>query len=256
MSKTVHSAIYRGRLRHRRYRPRVHDFAYRLFLVYLDLDELPHLFAQPWWRRYARAGVIGFCRGDYLGDAGQPLADAVRALVERRTGRRPHGPIRMLTHLRQFGYCFNPVTFYYCFDPSERLDVIVAEVTNTPWGERHAYVLDAAHHRGPGDALRHRFRKAFHVSPFMSMDHEYRWCFTRPRRALVVHMESHDTGGCVFDATLTVRRRELSHAGLARTLLTHPCMSMKVTAGIHLQAARLWWKGVPFVPHPKHTASQ
>ncbi len=180
------------------------------------------------------------------------MADAVRALVAERTGLRSSGPIRMLTHLRQFGYCFNPVTFYYCFDHADRLETVVAEVTNTPWGERHAYVLDAARGSGSAERKRYRFPKTFHVSPFMGMDCDYVWRLTVPGSELVVHMENHTAAGRLFDATLTLRRRALSSAALARTLVEHPFMTTRVAGAIYLQAARLWLKRTPFFPHPKH----
>jgi hypothetical protein len=252
MTTTLRSAIYTGRLRHRRYGPRPHAFSYRLFMMYLDLDELPHLLTRPWLRRYAQAGVLGFRRADYLGDPEVPLADAVRAVLARRIGLQSTGPIRLLTHLRQFGYCFNPVSFYYCFDDTERLEAVVAEVTNTPWSERHAYVLDAADNRGSPAKQRYRFRKAFHVSPFMGMDFDYDWRMTVPGPALLVHMENHTPAGLSFDATLALRRRELSAAALARTLVQHPFMTARVAGAIYLQAARLWLKRIPFVPHPGH----
>jgi DUF1365 family protein len=251
MTTALRSAIYVGRLRHRRYEPRLHTFSYRLFMMYLDLDELPRLLALPWVRRYARAGVIGFRRADYLGDPGVPLAEAVRAVLARRIGLRSTGPIRLLSHFRQFGYCFNPVSFYYCFDHAERLEAVVAEVTNTPWGERHAYVLDAAHNLGTSAKQRYRFRKAFHVSPFMAMNFAYDWRLTVPGPALLAHMENHTPAGRSFDATLALRRRELSGAALARTLAGHPFMPVRVAGAIYLQAARLWLKRIPFVPHPR-----
>ena len=245
------SAVYTGRVRHRRHAPRPHAFEYRLFHLYLDLDELPRLFEGRRLWRYEAPGVATFRRADYLGDPAVPLADAVRDLVAARLGRRPLGPIRLLTHLRYFGFCFNPVSLYYCFDRAGRdLDAIVAEVTNTPWNERHAYVLDAARGRHRGQSRRFRFEKAFHVSPFIGMDCAYDWRFTLPGQRLVVHMENHTPAGRLFDATLILRRRELSTATLARLLVAYPPITAKVMAAIYIQAARLWIKRTPFFPHP------
>ena len=207
---TAASAIYVGRVRHRRFAPRPHAFAYRLFMMYLDLDELPELFAGRWLWRHERRGLAAFHRADYLGDPRQPLSDAVRDLVAARTGRRPRGPVRMLTHLRYAGYAFNPVTFYYCWDGADAAPAaIVAEITNTPWGERHAYVLSANASTGAASTLRFGFAKRFHVSPFMPMDHEYEWRFTRPGRRLAVHMRNRRARQCVFDASLVLERRPL-----------------------------------------------
>ena len=163
------SCIYEGVIRHRRLEPR-REFRHRLALAYLDLEELPRLLGGRLVSR--RPGLVRFRRRDYLGDPALPLDGAVRELVTERTGERPTGPIRLLTHPRSFGHCFNPVSFYYCFDPAdERLQAVVAEVTNTPWGERHAYVLGAGD--ASGSVLNAQFEKAMHVSPFMGMDHRY-----------------------------------------------------------------------------------
>jgi DUF1365 family protein len=144
-----------------------HAFGYGLFMAYLDLAELDEVFAGRWLWSTSRPALARFRRGDHLGDGGAPLDAAVRSLVEGETGERPAGPIRLLTQLAYLGYCFNPVSFYYCFDAAgERVVTIVAEVNNTPWGERHCYVLDA---RG-GAGLAFAPRKALHVSPFMPMD--------------------------------------------------------------------------------------
>lgn len=231
--------------------PRRHEFTYALFLMYIDLDELPKLFAGRWFWSNERTNVATFRRSDYYGDPSRPLADCVRSLVEARLGRRPAGPIRLLTHLRYFGACFNPVSFYFCFAPDGvTTEAIVAEVSNTPWGERHCYVLDA---RAGGDSNgKHSFhlRKSFHVSPFMPMDVDYAWRFVLSGKRLVIHMDNLRSGAKFFDATMTLERREIGTRTLSATLLRHPLMSLKVVAAIYFEAARLAIKRVPFFAHP------
>ena len=158
------SAIYAGRVRHRRMRPVPHAFHNRLFMMYLDLDELDVVFDGRWFWSTRRAAPARFRREHHLGDPERPLADCVRDLVTAESGQRPAGPIRLLTHLQYFGYCFNPVSFYYCFDEEDRrVETIVAEVNNTPWGERHCYVLPMSEDLGRGGHHRFQARKAMHV---------------------------------------------------------------------------------------------
>lgn len=245
----MNSCVYRGRIRHRRTSPVRNEFEYSMFMLYLDLGELPTIFDGHWLWSARRPALAWFRRADYLGNPAIPLDRAVRDLVEFHRGKRPAGPIRLLTHPRYFGYIQNPVSFYYCYDASgNALETIVAEITNTPWGERHQYVLPAA----PG-AIRHRFQhaKQFHVSPFMPMDHDYDWRFSTPDRALTVHMTNLEGGQPVFDATLALRREPLTRASLSSCLLGYPWMTAAVVAGIYWQALRLKIKGAPFYPHPK-----
>ena len=189
------SCLYEGTIRHRRLDPH-REFSHRLALAYLDLDELPGLLDGRLVS--GRPGLVRFCRRDYLGDPAVPLKRAVRDVVEEQTGTRPEGPIRLLTQLRSFGHCFNPVSFYYCFEPGgERVQALLAEVTNTPWGERHAYALDKAM---PGSTLvTGSFDKRLHVSPFMSMDHVYRARATTPGETLSVQIENHQDDVKVFE---------------------------------------------------------
>jgi DUF1365 family protein len=254
------SAIYRGTVQHRRMQPKPHQFQYSMFMLYLDLDELPELFDQSRWysaRPFSRnhPALARFRRKDHLGDANLPLSHCVRDLVQQHTGSRPCGPIRLLTQLRYFGYGFNPVSFYYCFDKDDtRLENVVAEVNNTPWGEQHCYVLGAASDIGSSGvhARVHHWQQAkcMHVSPFMPMDMHYDFRLSEPGEMLTVYMQNRHNGALVFDAGLQLRRQPVSAASLRNALLRFPLMSLQVICAIHWQALRLWLKGVPVYTHP------
>ena len=247
------SAIYEGHIRHRRFAPVKNEFRYRLFLMYLDLSELEQVFAlHPFWS-HDRPNIAWFRRADHFGDPRVALDRAVRELVLSRTGRVPAGPVRLLCHLRYFGHCLNPASFYYCWDASDRrVEAIVVEIHNTPWRERHTYVLDRRRNEHPlPDWRRHRFVKEFHVSPFIDMDIAYDWRFREPGEMLNVHMIDLHHGRRIFDASLDVRRREITRRSLGRVLVHYPLMTVKVLAMIYWQALRLTRKGAPFYPHPR-----
>ncbi len=252
----LHSAVYEGVVRHRRHRPVVHAFEYRVAQLWLDLDELDRVFEGRWLWSSRRAAPARFRREDFLGPPDVPLADAVRARVHDALGRTPDGPVRLLAHLRYFGFVFNPVSFYYCYRADgSTLDTVVAEITNTPWKERHAYVLPVAGAERHGRALAWEFDKRFHVSPFMAMDRRYRWRLTPPADDLHVHMDVLAGGARDFDATMTLQRRPLASASLARVLWRYPAMTAQVVAAIHWQALRLWLKRTPVHDHPRLTGA-
>jgi DUF1365 family protein len=241
------SAIYTGRVRHVRRSPAEHMFSVPLYLLYLDLAEIDRVFDGTSFWSATRPALGRFRRGDFHGDPNRPLDEAVRDLVAQRTGSRPRGDIRLLANVQTFGVAFNPAAFYYCFDEAGELEHVVTEITNTPWKERHTYVVGRGGEPGTPAAT---FDKAFHVSPFMDMDLTYRWRFTTPDRTLNVRMENLADGERFFAATLSMERRALTPRALDRLLVRYPFMSAQVIAGIHFHALRLWMKRCPFYPHP------
>ena len=250
-SSLLHSAIYTGWVQHRREQPHAHAFRYRVAMLYLDLDEIEHVFDGRMLWSNERSNLAAFHRDDYLGPIDIPLHEAVRLRVFGATQVYPRGPIRLLTHPRYFGYVFNPVSFYYCYaEDGQTLQAIVAEITNTPWRERHAYVLQIANAQIHGRALHWHFAKRFHVSPFMPMDCDYAWALTPPGADLLVHMKVLRQGQHQFDASLKLQRQALDGRGLARVLLRYPAMTMKVILAIHWQALLIFLRRNPVHDHP------
>jgi DUF1365 family protein len=247
------SAIYEGTIRHRRFETRANEFRHPVTFAYLDLDELPALLGGRLVR--PRPGLVRVRRRDLLGGTAErplPVAGAVRELVAERTGAEPPaGPVRVLTHPRVFGACFNPVSFYYCFTPGERLEAVVAEVTNTPWGERHAYVVQRS---GDEVVLGGEHEKALHVSPFMDMDQRYEWRVPPPGPTLSVHIENRRAEEKTFDATLALERRPLTSAALNRFVARYPAGTLRFVALIYGHALGLRLKGVSVHRHPRARA--
>ncbi len=247
------SCLYTGVLRHRRHLPRPHRFRYRVFMPFLRLDELPALFdGVPLWS--ARRPAPGwFRRADFLGDPARDLEDEVRRRILEETGRQHTGPIYLLANLRYFGLQMNPLCCYYCYaEDGTTLEYLVAEVTNTPWNERHSYVMQAS---ADGGTLRSDFDKNFHVSPFNPMAMRYQWRSNTPGDRLAIHLANSTDEGTVFDATLALRAEPLTAGNLNRMLLRYPLMTAKVAAAIYWQALRLFIKRMPLYPHPKTGSS-
>jgi DUF1365 family protein len=250
----MESCLYQGWVTHRRQADVHHAFRFPLAMLYLDLDELDTVFAGRWCWSTRGPALAWVRRADHLGAADVPLAEAVRRLVALRTGTRPDGPIRLLTHPRYAGYVFNPLSLFYCFDAAgARIETVVADVTNTPWGERHQYVLSADEGEASMEA---RHAKAFHVSPFLPMALDYHWRIGRPGPSLGVGIAARAHGASAstapaFRATLALRRRPIDGSTLAGVLTRFPAQTAQVVAGIYWQALRLWWRGAAIHTHPR-----
>ncbi len=248
----MESRIYTGHVDHQRMAPVGNEFSYSLFFLYLDLTELETVFANRWLWSIERPNWASFRRTDHFRPGVQPLDPAVRDEVQRQIGFRPGGPIRLLTHLRYLGYCFNPISIYYCFaGDGSSLESILVEIHNTPWGEEYLRAFDTRSGTEDGEWHSYRLDKEFHVSPFMPMEMGYDWRFTAPGEHLAVKMASLQQDTQIFSASLHLQKQELNGANLARTLLRWPFMTAKVISAIYWQALRLKRKGVPFCPHPE-----
>jgi hypothetical protein len=240
----IDSGLFVGTLRHRRFTPVEHAFTYPLFMALLDIDRVPELMRVSALTSVNRWNWASFDDRDHLGDPSRPLRERLVVDAARHGIELPAGRIFLLTHLRYLGYCFNPVSFFYCFDPAEQLQVILAEVSNTFGGSHHYWLRPDPASR----TFRAAATKSLYVSPFMPIDMEYAFAFTPPAGSLVAHMATLKSGSVCLDATLSLERRPWNAAEIRRALMRHPAMTAKVMADIHWQALKLWWKGVPVVP--------
>jgi DUF1365 family protein len=248
----MHSCIYEGVVTHRRHKPVVHQFQYRLFMVYLDLGELPLLVGPGGLIADSKFASSSFLRGDHLFNRFQPLETEIRDIVLEQSGTKPEGPIRLLTQLRYFSTYFSPLNLFYVYDEQdEHVEYIVAEVSNTPWKERHCYVLWEGNRTCEATELDFSHPKQFHVSPFMEMDLEYRWQLNNPGTFLSVQLENFKDSKELFSARMQLKRRVLDRQQLRRMAFRYPLMSLQIIIAIYYQALKIWWKKCPVYPHPK-----
>jgi uncharacterized protein len=249
------AGLYTGTLRHRRFRPRKHEFTYKLFMAWLDIDRIPELMARLPWTSYNRFNWASFEERDHFGDPRLSLRERVARDAGAHHVPLPDGPIFLLTHLRYLGYCFNPISFYFCYDRGGRLDTILAEVNST-FGESRNYWLCPQNRQPSPNSWHYRCPKTMHVSPFMEMNLDYEFVLSEPAGKLVAHMntlERRASSGLpqpLFDATLTLEHEPLTTRNLGLALLRHPWMTLNVIGAIHWQALRLFLKRVPVYTHP------
>ena len=251
-----HSSLYLGRVSHTRLLPKVHGFAYPIFCFGIDLDRIDefHRAIGP------LSWIVRLRDVDHLrnGEGGPgTLAERVRLLVASKTKGLEYSRILLVTHLAYYGYCFNPVSFYYLLNDSNETQAIVAEVSNTPWNELHCYVLhasssDTTESKKKGPIQSYVFPKTFHVSPFMEMDYCYHWNFEAVRNDTMnmdMTLQRKDT--VHFRASLKLDRVGLDPFQIAKQLTLYPVYCAWLQLWIHIQAFYLFYKGIAYQPHPE-----
>jgi uncharacterized protein len=242
----MNSAIYVGRISHRRHIPRSHIFSYPFFMWYLDLEEISEIPSMRPWFSTTRWAFARFHRPDYYGDGNRPLQDCIKEKMAELTGVNVAGRVCALLNLRTMGLYFSPVNFYYGFDNSGNLSHFMAEVSNIPWNERHQYV-----HYVAGKELSPHHKKAFHVSPFNHLDQHYSWHIEPPEDSLKVELQVDDQRGRIFEARLELDRVPLQKARIRHLIIKKPVMTGSVVAGIYWQAFKLYIKGVPYLGYAR-----
>lgn len=236
-------AIYEGTLRHRRFTPRRHEFRYSLFMALLEIDSIADLMRRCPFTSYNRFNWAAFAERDHFGDPALPLRRRLEADARLNGVAWPGGPVYLLTHLRYLGYCFNPISLFFCYGGESAAPAVMAEVNST-FGESRNYWLGPHNAIPSRNSLRFTCPKSLRVSPFLPMHLDYEFTLTEPAERLAVHIAALDAGRTVLDATLTLERREWTAANMARALVRQPFMTGKVIAAIHWQALRLYLKGV------------
>ena len=243
----VRPAIYVGTLRHRRFQPKYHEFTYPIFMVCLDIDRIQKMMSISPFAGYNRWNWASFFAEDHFGNPASMLRERLVTDAKAHSASLPGGKVFLLTHLRYVGYTFNPVSFFFCENSAGKTERVVAEVNNT-FGETHNYWLSCG--EDSGNSVQCRFKKEFHVSPFMDMNQQYTWTFASSDDSLIIQTNSFEDSKHIFDATLRLEAREWNRKNLHAVLRSYPWMTLKVISAIHWQAVRLWWKNVPVVHHP------
>jgi len=238
----MNSGIYRGQVRHRRFSPKPHSFNYNMYMLALDLNELDLVSDTSTLFSLKKFAPISFFQSDYVKGEPGNLKQRIASKVTQLGGNWDGAKVIFMGQCRNFGIYFSPANFFFCYNSDDECKTMLVEVSNTPWLERHYYLIDITKQQ--------RTDKTFHVSPFMDLDMQYCWRVKAPSEKVLIHIENHKEEK-VFDATVALTRCEFNRSNMLKTWLNTPAMTLKVVAGIYWQALKLFAKRIPFIAHPE-----
>ena len=237
------SCIYSGLITHRRFKPKRHFFTYKTFSLLIDLREIENLEKKIKFFSYNKFNILSFYDTDHGPRDGSSLVNWAKNTLAEAKINIGSGIIKLLCYPRFFGYVFNPLSIFYCYDDNLHLKAILYEVKNT-FNEQHTYVFPAS---SSSNLILHKCDKKFYVSPFMEMKTFYNFRLLKPEKNLNVFIKQGDVEGTLFTACQVGKKIEMSSKNLFFQFITHPLMSFKVILAIHFEAFRLWFKGIKHV---------
>lgn len=245
----MQSQLYVGHVKHRRHQPHKHAFVYKVWYLYLSLDEINDLQKLTPILSVDKFNLLSLKQSNYLTQYSIPLKQAIFEHFKTKNIHYEGNHVFLLTQLSYLGFCYNPVSFFYCFDKTgTHLEYILAEIHNTPWNERYIYTLACEPNQ---KKLRFQHAKAFHISPFLPMDIKYDWRMNKPTEKIMMHLQDFKEDKLCFDATLHLTKKNLTQKNVLQLALLQPFNTQRVLFGIYWQALKLFLKKTPFFSHPQ-----
>ena len=237
------SCIYSGFVTHRRFKPKRNFFSYKTFSLLIDLNEIESLERKIKFFSYNKFNILSFYNLDHGPRDGSCLVTWTKKILAESKIDIGSGTIKLLCFPRFFGYVFNPLSIFYCYDENSRLKAVLYEVKNT-FNEQHTYVFPTSPY---SNLILHRCDKKFYVSPFIEMKTFYNFRLLKPGKIINVFIKQSDIDGTLLIACQVGQKLELNSKNLFAQFLKHPLMSFKVILAIHFEAFRLWAKGIKHV---------